>query len=139
MGVFALVITPQLKCSVIILNSSRLIFQILSSPDRCCSTKYTPWGSGALLWNLISNSEEGPVGRVQSLSCVRLCNPMNHSTAGLPVHHQLLESTQTHVHFFGDVIQPSHPLSSPSFLPSIFPSIRVISNESVLHNKWPKY
>ena len=43
-----------------------------------------------------------------------LCNPMNHSTPGLPVHHQLLESTQTHVHRVSDAIQPSHPLSSPS-------------------------
>ena len=43
-----------------------------------------------------------------------LCNPMNHSTPGLPVHHQLLESTQTHVHWVGDAIQPSHHLSSPS-------------------------
>ena len=47
-------------------------------------------------------------------SCPTLCNPMNHSTPGLPVHHQLLESTQTHVHWVSDAIQPSHPLSSPS-------------------------
>ena len=46
-------------------------------------------------------------------SCSTLCNPMNHSTPGLPVHHQLPESTQTHVHWVGDAIQPSHPLSSP--------------------------
>ena len=51
---------------------------------------------------------------VQSLSRVRLCDPMNRSMPGLPVHHQLPESTQTHVHQFGDAIQPSHPLSSPS-------------------------
>ena len=43
-----------------------------------------------------------------------LCDPMNHSTPGLPVHHQLPQSTQTHVHQVGDAIQPSHPLSSPS-------------------------
>ena len=43
-----------------------------------------------------------------------LCDPMNHSTPGLPVHHQLLEFTQTHIHWVGDAIQPSHPLSSPS-------------------------
>ena len=43
-----------------------------------------------------------------------LCNPMNHSTPGLPVHHQLSEFTQTHAHRVGDVIQPSHPLSPPS-------------------------
>ena len=47
-------------------------------------------------------------------SCPTLCDPMNHSTPGLPVHHQLLEFTQTHVHRVGDAIQPSHPLSSPS-------------------------
>ena len=47
-------------------------------------------------------------------SCPTLCHPMNHSTPGLPVHHQLLESTQTHVHWVSDAIQPSHPLSSPS-------------------------
>ena len=47
-------------------------------------------------------------------SCPTLCDPMNHSTPGLPVHHQLLEFTQTHVHQVSDAIQPSHPLSSPS-------------------------
>ena len=47
-------------------------------------------------------------------SCPTLCDPMNHSTPGLPVHHQLQEFTQTHVHRVGDAIQPSHPLSSPS-------------------------
>ena len=46
--------------------------------------------------------------------CPTLCNPMNHSTPGLPVHHQLPEFTQTHVHWVADAIQPSHPLSSPS-------------------------
>ena len=46
-------------------------------------------------------------------SCPTLCDSMNHSTPGLPVHHQLLEFTQTHVHRVGDAIQPSHPLSSP--------------------------
>ena len=47
-------------------------------------------------------------------SCPTLCNRMNFSTPGLPVHHQLPEFTQTHVHWVGDAIQPSHPLSSPS-------------------------
>ena len=51
-------------------------------------------------------------------SCPTLCNPMNCSTSGLPVYHQLPEFTQTHVHRVGDAIQPSHPLSSPS--PSAF-------------------
>ena len=49
-----------------------------------------------------------------SQSCPTLCDPMNRSTPGLPVHHQLLEFTQTHVHQVSDAIQPSHPLSSPS-------------------------
>ena len=47
-------------------------------------------------------------------SCSTLCNPMNRSTPGLPVHHQLPKFTQTHVHRVGDAIQPSHPLSAPS-------------------------
>ena len=63
---------------------------------------------------------------------------MGCSTPGFPVHHQLLELAQTHVHQVSDAIQPSHPLSSPLLLPSIFPSIRVFYNESVLHIRWPK-
>ena len=58
---------------------------------------------------------------------------------GFPAHHQLLELTQTHVHQVGDAIQPSHPLSSHLLLSSIFPRIRVFSNESVLPIRWPKY
>ena len=71
-------------------------------------------------------------------SCPTLCNPMNRSAPGLPVHHQLPEFTQTHIHRISDAIQPSHPLSSPS-LPPIPPSISVFSNESTLHVRWPKY
>ena len=64
---------------------------------------------------------------------------MNCSTPGLPVHHQLPEFTQTHVHRVSDAIQPSHPLSSPLLLPPIPPSIRVFSDESTLRMRWPKY
>ena len=71
--------------------------------------------------------------------CPTLCDSMNHSTPGLPVHHQLPEFTQTHVHQVGDAIQPSHPRSSPSPSASIPPSIRVFSNESTLLMRWPKY
>ena len=76
---------------------------------------------------------------VQSLSRVRLCDPMNRSTPGLPVHHHLPEFTQTNVHQVGDAIQPSHPLSSLLLLSPIPPSITVFSNESTLLIRWPKY
>ena len=72
-------------------------------------------------------------------SCPTLCDPMNCSTPGFPVHHQLPEFTQTHVHRVGDAIQPSHLLSSPSPPVPIPPSIRVFSNESTLPIRWPKY
>ena len=67
-------------------------------------------------------------------SCLTLCDPMNCSMPGLPVHHQLPEFTQTHVHRVRDAIQPPHPLSSPS-PPAPNPS----SNESTLRMRWPKY
>ena len=64
---------------------------------------------------------------------------MNRSTPGLPVHHQLPEFTQTHVHRVDDAIQPSHPLSSPS-LPAPNPSQhQSLFNESTLCMRWPKY
>ena len=72
-------------------------------------------------------------------SCPTLCDPMNHSMPGLPVHHKLPEFTQTHVHWVSDAIQPSHPLAPLLLLPPIPPSIRVFSNESALHMRWPKY
>ena len=72
-------------------------------------------------------------------SCPTLCNPMNCSTPGLPVHHQLPEFTQTHVHRVHDAIQPSHPLSSPFPPAPNPPSIRVFSNESTLRRRWPKH
>ena len=66
--------------------------------------------------------------------------PLGLPTPGFTtVHQQLLEPVQTHVHRISDATQPSHPLLSPSSLPLIFPSIRVFSNESVLHVRWPKY
>ena len=60
----------------------------------------------------------GSMNRVQfssvTKSCPTLCDPMNHGMPGFPVHHQLPEFTQTHVHRVGDAIQPSHPVLSPS-------------------------
>ena len=72
-------------------------------------------------------------------SCLTLWDPKDCSTSGFPVLHYLLEFAQTHVHGVDDAIQPSHPLSSLLPLPSIFPSIRIFSNESVLRIRWPKY
>ena len=71
--------------------------------------------------------------------CLTPWDPMNHSTPGLPVHHQLLEFTPTHVHRVGDAIQPSILCRPLLLLPSIFPNIRVFSNESTLRMRWPKY
>ena len=70
-------------------------------------------------------------------SCLTLCDPMDCSMPGLPVHHQLPELTETHVH---DSVMPSNHLILCHTLlpPSIFPSIRVFSNESALHIRWPK-
>ena len=70
--------------------------------------------------------------------CPPLCNPMDCSTPGLPVHHQLPECAQTHVHWVGDAIQPSHPLLSLLLLSSIFPSIMVFSKESVIWHQMAK-
>ena len=71
--------------------------------------------------------------------CPTICDPMNRSAPGLPVHHHLPESTQTHVHRVHDAIQLSHPGSSPSPPALNSPSIRVFSNESTLRMRWPKY
>ena len=71
--------------------------------------------------------------------CPTLYNPMNRSTPGILVHHQLPDFTQTHVHQVGDAMQQSHPLSPLLLLPPIPPSIRVFSNDSTLRMRWPKY
>ena len=71
--------------------------------------------------------------------CPTLCDPINCSTPGLPVHHQLPEFTPTHIHRVSDAIQPSHPLSSP-FPPAPNSSQHQgLSNESTLCMRWPKY
>ena len=71
--------------------------------------------------------------------CPTLCNSVNRSTPGLTVHHQLLEFTQTHVHWISDAIQPSHPVMPFSFCLQSFPTSRFFSNESALCIRWPKY
>ena len=71
--------------------------------------------------------------------CLVTLLPMDCSRPGFPVLHYLPEFAQTHVHWVDDAIQPCHPLSPLLLLPSLFPSIRVFSNESALHIRWPKY
>ena len=83
--------------------SSKVHARFSKRRDFCAA-----WSSPILFYSAAQFSP------VQSLSRVWLCNPMNRSIAGLPVHRQLLEFTQTHIHRVGDAIQPSHPLSSPS-------------------------
>ena len=72
-------------------------------------------------------------------SCPTLCNPMDWNTTGLTIDHQLPKVTQTHVHWVGDAINHLVLCHPRCFLPSIFPSIRVLWNESVLHIRWPTY
>ena len=81
----------------------------------------------------------GQLSSVQSLSHVRYCNPMDGRTPSFPVHHQLPDLTQTHIHQVGDAIQPSHPLSSLSPPTFNLSSIRVFSNGSVLCIRWPRH
>ena len=93
----------------------------------CVSVSLIPWwtSGGLFLYQFSSVTR----------SCPTLCDPMDCSISGLPVHHQPLEFTQTHAHEVGDAILYCPLL----FLPSVFPSIRVFSSESVLCIRWPKY
>ena len=82
--------------------------------ENCLRTKAASGSQLASVSQSVSSVvSEFSVQSIQSL-CPTLCRPMNRSTPGLPVHHQLPEFTQTHVHRVRDAIQPSHPLSSPS-------------------------
>ena len=72
-------------------------------------------------------------------SCPTLCDPMDCSTPGFPVHHQLSELAQTYVHRISDAIQPSHPLSSPTPPALNLSQYQSLSNELAHHIGWPKY
>ena len=116
-------------------------FPIANVPIKLWSPIPMHVGRGASSFSLQQQFSNTCLVQFSSVAwlCSTLCNPMDCSTPGLPVHHQLPEFTQTHVHWVGDAIQPSHPLSSLLLLPSVFSSIRVFSNESVLRIRWPKY
>ena len=102
-------------------------------------------------WNWLLNicrhtpSSETPLSCLSGHCCsvTKLCrtlwDPMDCSTPGFPVLHYLPDFAQAHVHWVSNAIQSSHPLSLLLLLPSIFPSLRVFSNELALHIRWPKY
>ena len=111
--------------------------------DICDSKELTHW-KRRWCWERLRAGGEGDNREWDQFSavaqyCPTLCEPMDCSTPGFPVYHQLLEVAQTHVHWVSDAIQPSHPLLSPS--PPAFNlfRIRVFSSESVLCIRWPKY
>ena len=101
----------------------------LGKKNRFLWEHVAKWGGEISLkkWHISWNSKGGrmKINKAQFSSvaqlCLTLCDPMNCTTPGLPVHHQLPEFTQTYVHWVGDAIQPSHPLSSP-FPPAPNPS-----------------
>ena len=97
------------------------------------STMYCPSG----MKEIFSSVQLSSVSQL----CLTLCDPMYYSMPGFPVQYQLPKHAQTHVHWVSDDIQPPHSLSSVFclLLPSIFPSIKVCYNESILHIRWPKY
>ena len=104
------------------------------------TSPYSPQTPGLACFRPNNRTGAKPQFSSVTLSCLTLCVLMDCSTPGLPVHHQLPELAQNHVHRVGDAIQPSHPLCHPLLLlPSIFPSIRVFSKESVLHIRWSEY
>ena len=86
-------------------------------------------------WKIITSVQFSSVTQ----SCLTLCDPIDCSTPGFPVHHQLLELAHTQVHWVCDAVQPSHSLSSLLLLHSVFPSSRVFSYGSVLQVNWSKY
>jgi len=108
-----ILLSPMSKSSKNPIAKSYLLFHVVGGLDNGYNKHQCVLGKKAIhKMPLVSPSVQ--FSSVQSLSHVRLCDPINRSTPGLPVHHQLPEFTQTHIHWVSDAIQPSHPLSSPS-------------------------
>ena len=126
------------------MDEFKLILTDYFGQDRCGRSQMVRWFLfSSLSWLqknlsvLIISSNCHQFSSVAQ-SCPTLCDPTHCSMPGFLVRHQLPELTQTHVHCVGDAIQP-FILYHPLLLPSIFPSIRVFSNESLLYIRWPKY
>ena len=100
---------------------------------RCLLSLHLNNNNPVISWRLITEKQINcciQFSSIQSLSRVRLCDPKNRSTPGLPVHHHLPEFTQTHIYRVGDAIQPSHPLSSP------FPPAPCYQNILSMKTEW---
>ena len=111
----------------------------MTERDCCCSVDWTSQRlKCGILHLLIFSAGKSQFSSVAQ-SYLTLCNPMDFSIPGFPVHHQLPKLAHTHVHRISDAIQPSYPLSSPSPPDPIFPSSSIFSIKSVLHIRWPKY
>ena len=127
-------ITASYASSIFNIWGNCILFSLAVSPGFGILLQ-TLWGEKCNVKSVSSGAQ----------SCPTLCDPMDCSTPGFPIHHQLPELAQTHVHWDGDAIQPSYPLSPLLLLPSIFPNIRVFSNGlfqrsfPVLRIRWPKY
>ena len=116
------------ETSLMCFPGGRFLFRLLRWPNRkhpVPTGEQSGWRDQVLsLWSgstdskILEYQRTNPQFSSVTQLCPTLCDPMNHSTPGLPVHHQLLEFTQTHAHRVGDAIQPSHPLSSPSPAPN---------------------
>ena len=102
-------LAPLKKVSLLIKNFLILICMTFSHQRWCCSSP-TIKSQTSMFTCFLCSVQFSSVAQ----SCPALCDPMNRSMPCLPIHHQLLESTQNHVHWVSDAFQPSHPLSSPS-------------------------
>ena len=130
-------------CLITFYSHTFLSGPFLSPTDNHSIVLNVYFGRGA---SVASSCKLGIVVHVCSLccysvtqSCPILCNPVDCSTPGLPVHHHLPELAQTHVHSVSDAIQPTHPLSSPSPPALNLSRNRVFSNELTLCIRWPEY
>ena len=134
-----MVLSKAARCSWTLSGSSGQVKK-LHWINKCCC-----WSLSFLLYifHFCFKGKGKIIGNLFLSSCYSvtklgpaLCDPMTGSMPGFPVLHHLPQFAQTHVHW---AIQPFHPLSPPSSLALDFPSLRVFSNESALHIRWPKY